>query len=257
MTVISFTRLIEILILPPAGPLILFVTALFVRQYWPRLGYGVASFSLCVLYLAATPLVSQGLIRTLEPDQPLNFETLPQGPAAIVVIAGPDLYPNAPEYGGRDTAGPGMLMRLRYAAQLQQQTGLPLAVIGGDGLGRGTPAAEYMQAILETEFQVPVRWSNGASRHTFDNARYTHAELSESGINQIYLVTHAWHMRRAALAFEATGFEVTPAPTLFVTEGGLDQGLLLLLPRADALVATNWAMHEFIGLALMRIFTKA
>lgn len=255
MTFISFTRLVEMLILPPAGPLILFVAALFLRRYRPRLGYSVACFSLCILYLSATPLVSQSLIRALEPQTALNLNISQQEPTAIVVIAGPDLYFDAPEYDERDTAGSGMLMRLRYAAKLQRETGLPLAVIGGDGLGRGIAAAEYMQQILEQEFQVPVRWVNGASKHTFDNARYSYEALAESGIEQIYLVSHAWHLKRAVLAFEAVGFKVIPAPTVFVMSSGLDQGLLMLLPRAGAMVDTNWAMHELLGLLVMRLFS--
>jgi len=250
MTFISFSRLMEALILPPGGPLLLALVGLLLLRVRHRLAIGLISGALLVLYLASIPLLSINLVKALELGEPLDMAALPSGPGAIVVIAGPDSYFNAPEYDGGDTAGPAMLARLRYAARLQRASGLPLVVLGGDGLGRGTPAAGYMREILEQEFQVPVGWSNGASHHTFDNAHYARQELVDSGISHVYLVTHAWHMRRAAAAFEHAGLRVTPAPTQFATPGEYDLGPLGLVPTADALLATRWALHELIGLML-------
>ena len=254
MTGISLTRLIEMLVLPPAGPLALAAIGLLLTKSRPRLGHGLIALSLGVLYLAATPFISLMLTAGLEPPAPLSEMQLKQSRAgAVVVIAGPDGYYSAPEYNG-DTAGPHMLTRLRYAAYLHRQTQLPLVVIGGDGLGRGTPAAHFMTQILEQEFQVPVRWGNGQSRHTFDNARYTKAVLGKEGIDTIYLVTHAWHMRRAQQAFQAQGLTVIAAPTSFVTENQLGEGLYAFIPRAQALALTNRALHEWVGLALSALF---
>ena len=36
--------------------------------------------------------------------------------------------------------------------------------------------------------------------------------LREHGIHSVYVVTQAWHMRRAILAFQRTGITVTAAP---------------------------------------------
>ena len=41
------------------------------------------------------------------------------------------------------------------------------------------------------------------------------AILREQGINSVYVVTQAWHMRRALIAFAHTGITVTAAPTRF------------------------------------------
>ncbi len=254
MTAITLTRLIEMLVLPPAGPLIFAFIGLLLARSRQRLGYAIIVSSLSVLYLASIPIVSHMLVAGLEPTAPLGKAQLEQREAgAIVVIAGPDGYYNAPEYYG-DTAGPHMLTRLRYAAYLYRHTHLPLVVIGGDGLGRGTPAAQYMRHILEHEFQLPVRWSNGQSRHTFDNARYTKAVLEKENIDTVYLVTHAWHMRRARQAFQAQGLTVIAAPTSFVTENQLGEGVYAFIPRAHALDVTNRALHEWLGLVLSGLF---
>lgn len=121
-------------------------------------------------------------------------------------------------------------------------------VIGGDGQGRGTPAAVYMKEILEKDFRVPVRWNNGKSLHTFDNARYAQQVLSKEGIKNIYLVTHSWHMRRAQKAFQSQGLGVIPAPTSFTTENQLGTGIYALIPRSQAMELTNRALHEWVGL---------
>lgn len=126
MTGVTLTQLIEMLFLPPAGPLILSAIGLIVIKRQSQLGTVLIAVSLSVLYLAATPLVSHMLVDGLEPDAPLSDERLKQNKAkAIVVVAGPDGYYGAPEYNG-DTAGPHMLTRLRYAAYLYRKTQLPL-----------------------------------------------------------------------------------------------------------------------------------
>lgn len=254
MTDIAITRLIEMFLLPPAGPLIIAVLGLLLSRMGKTIGTLLTGISLLVLYLAATPLMANLLLQGLEPKPRLTETVIKNSNAqAIVVIAGPDGYYSAPEY-GRDTAGPGMLMRLRYAATLQHKTNLPLAVIGGDPLGRGVPAAEYMKRILRQEFNTPVLWTNGESMHTFDNARYASEALKRNGIKRIYLVTHAWHMRRARLAFENQGLTVVPAPTAFTTESQLGKNFFALIPRAEAMQLTNLAIHEWIGIAWFELF---
>ena len=71
--------------------------------------------------------------------------------------------------------------------------------------------------------------------------------LSPLGIRRIYLVTHAWHMPRAAMAFRLAGFEVVPAATLFATAPA--PGILQFVPDARALQNSRRFMHEIIGLA--------
>ena len=65
------------------------------------------------------------------------------------------------------------------------------------------------------------------------------------GVDRVLLVTHSWHMRRAILAFEAHGFQVVPAPTMF--HGVPPEGLDGWTPSAKALRHTSWALHEWIG----------
>ncbi len=160
-----------------------------------------------------------------------------------IVVLGDGRYSDAPEYGG-DTVGPTDLMRLRYAARLQRRTGLPLLVSGGSPGGQSVSEAELMKRCLEHDFGVHVRWVEGHSRTTWENALYSHRLLAANHINDIYLVTSAWHMRRAAWAFEANGFKVTSAPTGFATLGPRHYGLPGYLPSAKGLLQSTIALRE-------------
>src|SRR5262245_32786664 len=70
-----------------------------------------------------------------------------------------------------------------------------------------------MARVLGEDFGVKSRWVESESRTTMDHARYGAPLLRANGVRRICLVTHAHHMERARLVFEAKGFEVVPAPT--------------------------------------------
>jgi uncharacterized SAM-binding protein YcdF (DUF218 family) len=254
VTPISATHLVEMLLLPPTGPLLLMVAGITFFQGNRRIRHATVFIGISILFIFSTPFITNILFEGLElkKGQGIAQSVIPP-PEAIVVIAGPDAYFNAPEY-GTDTAAPGMLMRLRYAAYLQRITGLPIAVIGGDATGRGIAATQYMRAILENEFKIPVKLSNSQSNHTFDNAKYAAEELASEDIQSIYLVTHSWHMRRAKKAFEHAGLYITPASTGYPNHNEFTHGPYSLLPRADSMALNNRLLHEYLGLALSWIF---
>jgi uncharacterized SAM-binding protein YcdF (DUF218 family) len=165
--------------------------------------------------------------------------------ADAIVVLGGGTYFHAPEYGG-DTVGKETLERLRFAAKLQRETGKPILVTGGAPLGNITSEAAQMKQVLEHEFNVPVQWAEVASDNTLENAQLSRKLLKQAGISRIYLVTHAWHMPRAVLSFQASGFQVIPAPTGYTTRYQND--LLAFLPNATALRDSRIFMHELIGM---------
>jgi uncharacterized SAM-binding protein YcdF (DUF218 family) len=101
--------------------------------------------------------------------------------------------------------------------------------------------------VLEKEFQVPVRWTEGASANTRENAYKSFAILKKDGISNVALVTHAWHMPRAMREFEQAGFKVTPAGTAYTTRNKTEA--LAFLPTAAALQKSSFFLHEVIGIA--------
>ena len=65
------------------------------------------------------------------------------------------------------------------------------------------------------------------------------------------LVTHAWHMPRAAREFEQAGFRVMPAATAFTTRHKTD--VLAAIPTVGALQQSGLVLHEIIGILWYRL----
>ena len=106
--------------------------------------------------------------------------------------------------------------------------------------------AAVMRQTLKRDFDVPVRWVEAAARNTYENARFSAQLLKRANVRTIYLVTHAWHMRRAKASFQAVGIEVVAAPTRFASKPTPRLGDFL--PAARALEASHAAMYEWLGL---------
>lgn len=248
------TNFIAAFLLPPLSLLLVLALGLFLlyrrRKYAKPLL--LAAFGL--LWLASTPYFAEGALHLLEArtaalgSQHLNKQ--PQTADAIVILGG-GTYFHAPEYAGQDTVNEQTLLRLRYGARLQRETGKPILVTGGKPLGNSISEAQQMRASLEQDFRIPVRWIEDMSDNTFENARYSFQTLQKAGIKKIYLVTHAWHMPRSADVFRRAGFEVVEAPAAFTTRYRVD--LLAFLPRAESLRDSKIFVHEVIGLLWYRV----
>lgn len=243
-----FTNLFSAFLLPPLNLLLVAATGLWLWHKRPFIARALIFIAFGTLWLLATPFFSDALMRQLE-GAPYAVDPRAQAADAIVVLGG-GTYFRAIDYGG-DTVGERTLARLRYAAKLHRATGKPILVSGGKPLGNALSEGMQMKAVLEQEFNVPVRWVEGESDNTAGNARLSYTLLESSGVRRIYLVTHAWHMPRAARAFRAAGFAVVPAPTAFTTRH--ETTLLTFVPNADALRDSRWFVHEVIGLLWYRL----
>lgn len=228
------------ILLPPASLIVLGLAGLLVLSTKPRLGKSLIGLSLGLLYFLSTPFFAEWCLKSLEVPPLSRLD--PQAQAIVVLGAG--TYVAAPEYGG-DTVNLLALERLRYAAKLQRETGKPILASGGK-TWTNEPESLLMKQVLENGFWIPVRWTETKSRTTRENASLSLPILKEAGITHVYLVTHAWHMERAAREFQRTGMQVTQAPTGFTTRGDLT--LLHFIPSARALLKSYYATHEAMGL---------
>ena len=102
-----------------------------------------------------------------------------------------------------------------------------------------------MADSLVDDFQVPARWVERESRDTWENARLSAAILHKQDITSVYVVTQAWHMRRAIVAFADTGITVTAAPTPFHRVPVSDAGDFV--PGVGGWRDSYYALHEWIG----------
>lgn len=235
--------LLHALLLPPG----LSFTLLGLGYLCPNERGRVVLFALgfLSLYVASIPVTALWLRSRLEVYPPITLGPN-QSSAEAIVVLGADRYAGAPEYSGDTLRGLG-LERLRYAAWLQKRTQLPILVSGGAVLGEATPEAALMRQALEKEFGAEVRWEEGESKTTYENALFSARVLKGAGVGEIMLVTHAWAMPRAAEAFEQAGLKVVPAPTGFTSKSAYEAGVLGWLPSASALLRTHLALHEMTG----------
>lgn len=234
---------LKLIALPPASLMLVAVLGLLLIAFGRR-GGGTALVTIAVLalYVLGSPYISTRLLASLE-DVPVAEVPPPAGTEAIVVLAGDSRRPT-PEYGG-PVPGPMVLERLRYAARLQRETGLPILASGGLTQDDTVSHAALMREALTDDFRAIVRWTESASANTFENARESAALLAADGIGRVYLVTHAWHMPRAVAAFESTGLDVVPAPTAFTTPTPFE--VKYFVPTASGWAESYYALHEWIG----------
>jgi uncharacterized SAM-binding protein YcdF (DUF218 family) len=243
------------LLTPPAVQILLILIGLACvyrgHRWWGR---SLVCLGVVTLWLMATPLGAALLARGLEvyPALPVKSELAARHWQAIVVLGG-GRDDAAAEYAGEDIPNRWTASRLRYAAFLYRQSALPIAVSGGAVHDEAVPEADIMAASLVRDYVVNVRWKEGASATTWENAFKTKALLKPEGIERIVLVTQAQHMPRAVLAFQHAGFTVLPAPIDFATSNLRMPLLLQLTPQAKCLLLSAQASHEYMGLLFYRL----
>lgn len=233
---------LKALVLPPAGPLLLALAGIALAGSRPRTGRAVAAFGVLSLLALSIPRISGGLVDWLDRAPPLDVADART--AQALVIPGSGIRSRAVEFGG-DTLNRRTFERVRYGAILARQTGLPVLVSGGSVYG-GAQEAVLMQAALQDEFGVPVRWAEARSRTTHENAVFSAEVLRANGVRRIVLVTHAVDMPRTRAEFEEQGIDVIPAPTVIPSRGAAR--VLDWLPSMNALVGGYEAVYESAAL---------
>ena len=241
--------LLKALFLPPVGFLVLVLCGVLLRRRWPVLAGTSIAVGLAALFLVSLPAVGTSLLMLHQDYPPLPSDQLTANPAnphaaQAIVVLGADFDEWPPEYGAPQPTAL-TFARLRYAAFLQQKTGLPLLVSAGNEASDTERGGSVMKRALEEELGATVAFVEQASTTTAENAVFSADLLRREGFDRIYLVTHAWHMPRAKAAFEREGLLVTPAPTDFATAPSLI--LFDWLPSSQGLQSSYFFFHEALG----------
>lgn len=212
-----------------------------------RLGSTLLVFGLAVLYLSSLRPVAMSLMRSLEADYPpVVIDELPES-AAIVVLGGGILNPNAPRIEVEfNDAGD----RLHFAARLYKAGKAPRIIISGGNVftepGMLSNGEYSRLLLLEWGVDPEAIVVEGESRTTYENARNT-SSLLESDSGPVLLVTSAFHMRRSQALFEAQGLDIVPASTDIQSTKTDEPAILNWLPDAYFLFTTSRAVKEYVG----------
>ncbi|WP_244544889.1 YdcF family protein [Collimonas sp. OK607] len=238
------TKVVSMLLLLPTNLIVLCVIGMLLRRAYPRLGVTVSVAALLLLAVLSSKAGALLLVAPLEQhSSPLTLSA--DSDAQAIVILGGGRLGNAPEYDSKDQPNYWTLARLRYGAKIQRQTGLPILVSGGMPDGSAVSEAAVMSQSLQDDFATPVKWQEGKSDDTEQNAKFSAEMLRQANVKKIILVTDALHMQRARLVFAQTGLEVIAAPTIFFSQERFT--LLSFLPSGEGMRRSAYAMHEWLG----------
>jgi uncharacterized SAM-binding protein YcdF (DUF218 family) len=242
----SLPPILTVLVVPPINMMAASIIGAIALRRWPRFGGWLLGIGLGGLLLLSIPAVSNALLVSLEAGLPLATPPGAGPPAAIVILGGDEsLGADGGLFVGEDV-GELSLGRVRAAAALFRRTRLPVLVSGGSLRAGGAPISVIMGLSLIRDFATPVQWVEPRSGDTWENAEFSADILKRVGITSVYVVTDAWHLRRAVIAFRHFGITVTaavPHVQLFsLTEGGF-------IPTAHSWERSYYALHEWIGCA--------
>jgi uncharacterized SAM-binding protein YcdF (DUF218 family) len=245
---LSLMQILHSLVVPPLSLVLLLLFGYAIKRLYPRCGRGIITLALLALIALSTNVGALLLVQPLEAlEKPLLDSGNISAQAIVVLTAG--RLRNNPEYDYKDVPDHVGLARMRYAAKLYRDTRLPILVTGG--LGNKTEhidsLAAGMASGLSYEFGLPVKWIEEQSSNTQENAVFSARILKQAGVKHILLVTDAMHMRRARIAFEQAGMQVTPAPTQFFSHSELH--FFAFLPSAEGMRRSQYAVYEWLGLA--------
>ncbi len=227
------------LIVPPPNLILVAILGFVLLRRSPRLARWLLGGALAGMLALSLPAVAQGLLVPLEWGLP---RAPPPGapPQAVVILSAEVDHVRGP--GEQVRLGPLTLQRLVAGVALARRTALPVLVSGGRVGGKHvTPIAVLMADAMRDTFGLAPRWVEARSKTTWQNAKFSAAILRPQGITSVWVVTDAWHERRALLAFRHFGLTATPAPVEWDADAGG------WLPGARAWTVSYFAFHEWIG----------
>ncbi|MFG6487724.1 YdcF family protein [Roseateles sp. BYS78W] len=226
----GFKTLLLAAMLPPAPMLLLAAWGGWRLKRGRRGGGWMLGMALALVWLSATEVAGEWLSRAAgQPPllKPAEVDALRgQGDGAVLVLGG-GVRRQVPEFGyarANEITGE----RLAYGVWLARRSGWPLGFSGGIGwtaTDLHQSEASIVARVVATDYGMPLRWAEGQSRDTRENAANTLPLLAKAGVRHILLVTHEEHMGRAMRAFEAEavplGISVRPAPVGLRPEGAI------------------------------------
>ncbi len=237
------SKIFLLLILPPAGPLLLAAAGFLIIRKYHRLGRVFIISGFVLLYLLSIQPVSDALMRPLERSFP-PLRTTAIRVNAIVVLSG----------GAKDLSWVGLksepseasLERLLAGVRLYKALHLPLVLSGGSGDTTNLELSDAdAMARVAASLGVPRKdiVVERKSKNTIESAKTLKKILRGK---RIILVTSAFHIKRASAMFKAQGLDIIPAPAGYMSE---QRGFSLfsLIPTADHMRTTATALHEYLS----------
>lgn len=256
---LDWKPLLGALLLPPVPLLLLLLLAWAWRgrhALLSGLALGLALlglwFSQCLVTAA---LLERGLASApvLNPTRLAALRPTWRSERSVVLVLGGGVRPLAAEYGEAQLNAQSM-ERLHYGLWLGRQLQTPVMFSGGSGHAQpgGPSEAQVAARIAARDYRQPLRWQEGQSRDTRENALRSVQLLREQGISDVLLVSHGSHMQRAQRNFEreaalaGIALRIVPAP-MGLLDLSATPTALRWMPSAEGNLRVRQALHEWLG----------
>jgi uncharacterized SAM-binding protein YcdF (DUF218 family) len=174
-------------------------------------------------------------------------------PVGAIVVLGSGVVDGSPDEGGAAALSSEALKRVVYGLRLYRGLGVPIVVSGGRVWNTGGESEADTAATLLARLGVPegIVIRERDSRTTWENARDVAKVLAERKISRVALVTSAYHMPRAMLAFSRAGISCVAAPTDYRAVAA-HEPLGGLMPSFVSLGGSFTSLREYVGIIQYR-----
>lgn len=240
--------------LPPVPMLLLAAWGGWRLKRGRRFGATLLSLALALVWLSSTEAAGELLSRAAGQPAVLSaaeVDALRSRTDGAVLVLGGGVRAYAPEF---DAGVPARITaeRLSYGVWLSRRSGWPLGFSGGIGWTATElrqPEAAIVARFTALNYGVQLRWAEGSSRDTRENAARALPLLAAAGVKQVVVVTHEAHMRRALRAFEAAaaplGMRVLAAPVGLQADalGSFDDWC----PSVDGFARVRYVVYETLA----------
>jgi uncharacterized SAM-binding protein YcdF (DUF218 family) len=243
-------KIVTPFLLPPGVFIVLLVVSgfLVMRRKHYRLALMQIGLGLLLWFFSITP-VADRLLMGLESEFPI-----PRTIAGdVIILLGGGVADDVPDLTGTGFPVGDMLGRIITAVRLQKALQVPVIISSGQ-VYRGRPAAAPIYKRILTDLGVDQRQIilESQSRDTYENAKYCQAICVRRGFVAPVLVTAAYHLKRAQMAFDKAGVKVTAVPAYLQTRAGRAYRWYHYLPQAENLANVSAALHEYLGIVFYR-----
>ena len=247
------SKLFTYLFLPPG----LFIIALFVAALYAR-RFRTLLLSLALLfYLLSNSFVADAMLKSLE--APYNKALIKvKNIDAVVILAGGSVSGSSNFPLGNDT-----FKRALWGLSIAATQHLPVLFSGGGLNQQYSESQAFLESVQELnhnlDLKIPIsdrlilgRFNvsvEDKSLDTVQNAYFSKEIFDQAGVKKplIYLVTSAYHMRRAMILYHHVGFRVIPAATDFKVRNN-PKTIWDYFPRMKSLRHSYLALHEYFGI---------
>jgi len=243
-------KILAVLVFPPGLFIVLALVAFVLLIFKKRkTAFGVVVLDVILLYLLSINAFASLLVAPLENKYPPISGA---GGAQAIVVLGGGYDDRSPEYGGEAALAPVAEKRAVYGLELARRFDLPLVYSGGTSFAVTTKGSEAEAAgRLWQSLGVPKQ-RIVLEKESLDT------RMNASGVaalikgKRVVLVTSAFHMPRAMLAFQKAGMDAVPAPTDYLAKRS-PLTWADYLPGVSALETSFAALHEYVGLPYYRL----